>query len=119
MAGEKLDRVEITEKGSTGDRSWAAYTADGGIGSGKTTRRFRRVEGLLTLRGHLDEKTTGGEGAEVPLVTFPSARTYRADDPAASTALSALLGQPLQLRPQSTVAHHDESPLHLVTTAST
>ncbi len=40
----------------------------------------------------------------------------RVDDPAAGTALSALLGRPLELRTETTVPHHDDSPLHLVTT---
>ncbi len=35
-----------------------------------------------------------------------------------STALSDLLDRSLQLRPRTVVPHHDESPVHLVTTAS-
>lgn len=111
MAGEQLDRARFTERGVDGDRSWATYTADGGIGSGKTTRRFRRVDGLLDLRARLD-------GTAAPLVVFPDGREHRADDPETSAALSDLLGQPLRLAAETSVPHHDESPVHLVTTAA-
>lgn len=115
MAGERLARAELVEPGVVGDRWWAAYTSDGGIGSGKNTRRFRRVDGLLALRARLHE---AAEDTGVPWVHFPDGADRRADDPAASQALSALLGQPLRLRQQSAVPHHDESPVHLVTTAA-
>jgi len=46
LAGEELDTVDVEERGLAGDRWWAVHTADGGIGSGKTTRRFRRGDGL-------------------------------------------------------------------------
>jgi uncharacterized protein YcbX len=53
MGGEGLDRADITPRGVAGDRQWAVRTPDGGIGSGKTTRRFRRVDGLLGFRAVL------------------------------------------------------------------
>ncbi len=49
MAGEALTAADVGPRGLDGDRSWAVRTEDGGIGSGKTTRRFRRVDGLLGL----------------------------------------------------------------------
>lgn len=107
MAGEHLDALEVEERGAVGDRLWAAYTPDGGIGSGKTTRRFRRVEGLLDLRASLD--------GEVPTVHFPDGRALPADS--ADEALSEFLGRPLRLGQESTVPHHDDAPLHLVTSA--
>lgn len=110
MAGEHLDRLDIDERGAVGDRVWAAYTPDGGIGSGKTTRRFRRVDGLLGLRARLD----GG----VPLVAFPDGRELRAGEPSTDAALGELLGTPLRLARETTVPHHDDAPLHLVTTAA-
>lgn len=119
MAGERLAHAEFVERGVVGDRAWAAYTADGGIGSGKNTGRFRRINGLLGLRAHLCDEADEVDGASVPWVTFPDGQELRADDPRASEELSALLGQPLQLRPETTVPHHDESPIHLVTSAST
>jgi uncharacterized protein YcbX len=39
MAGERLGEATVEHRGLVGDRGWAVYTADGGIGSGKRTRR--------------------------------------------------------------------------------
>ncbi|MFI6600937.1 MOSC domain-containing protein [Nonomuraea sp. NPDC050536] len=114
MGGERLTRARFTADGVAGDRGWAVYTADGGIGSGKTTRRFRRIDGLLTLRARLETPEDG----EVPLVVLPDGREHRADDPAAGQVLSTLLDRSLHLRRQSSVPHHDEAPVHLVTTAA-
>jgi MOSC domain-containing protein len=110
LLGEPLDAAVVNRRGVEGDREWAVYTADGGIGSGKTSRRFRRVDGLLRLRATLDD------GA--PRLHLPDGRTLRADDPSATAVLSALFGQPLELRTETTVPHHDDSPLHLVTTTA-
>ncbi|HEX6497874.1 MAG TPA: MOSC N-terminal beta barrel domain-containing protein [Micromonosporaceae bacterium] len=117
LAGERLSQALLTDSGVDGDRGWAVYTTDGGIGSGKTTRRFRRIDGLLDLGARL-ERAAPTSAAAVPWVSFPDGREYRADDPAAGHALSSSLGQPLRLCPQSSVPHHDESPVHLVTTAA-
>ena len=110
VLGEPLSAAVVNRRGVEGDRDWAVYTADGGIGSGKNSQRFRRVDGLLRLRATLDD------GA--PRLHLPGGCTVRVDDPEAGEALSALLGQPLELRPEATVPHHDDSPLHLVTTTA-
>lgn len=111
MSGERLQQADVVERGVVGDRSWATYTAEGFLGSGKSTRRFRRVDDLLSLRAHLAD-----DG--VPRVVFPDGRELRADVSVAADALSALLGQPLTLRPEAEGSHHDDSPVHLVTTAA-
>jgi uncharacterized protein len=110
MAGEHLDEVTVEHRGLAGDRGWAVYTADGGIGSGKTTRRFRRVDGLLQWRAEL----AGG----VPMVEFPCGVRSRADAPATGALLSSAVGRPVTLQPEGEVPHHDESPVHVVTTAA-
>lgn len=111
-AGESVQVADFTSVGLKYDRHWAVYTADGGIASGKRTRRFRPVHGLMNWVSTIDDS----EG--VPTLQSPGGLQYRADDPAASEALSAAFGQKLTLRPQTTVQHHDESPLHLLTTSS-
>jgi uncharacterized protein YcbX len=68
------------------------------------------VDGLLRLRATLDDG--------LPRVHLPDGRTLSVDDPEAGDVLSALLGRPLELRPETTVPHHDDSPLHLVTTTA-
>src|SRR5215212_4657879 len=67
LAGEALAEATVESHGLAGDRTWAVYTEDGGIGSGKTTRRFRRVDGLLGLAG----RSAGG----APVVTTPDGRS--------------------------------------------
>jgi uncharacterized protein YcbX len=94
------------------------YTADGRIGSGKTTRRFRRIDGLLASRARLDLPRVPGPAQVVPVVVLPDGREYSADDPQASHALSTILHQPVQLRTEAAVPHHDESPVHLITTSA-
>ncbi|MCC3272455.1 MOSC domain-containing protein [Arthrobacter zhangbolii] len=110
-AGEALAAVEVTRRGLRDDRLWAVYTNDGGIASGKRTRRFRPVPGLMQW-----SSSTAEDG--VPLLTGPDGRSYRVDEPAASTALSSALGRELRVQPETTVQHHDETPLHLLTTSS-
>jgi len=109
LGGEALAACEIGARGLAGDREWAVVTRDGGVGSGKTTRRFRAVEGLLSLAAALD--------GDVPVVTLPDGSRVRADDPDAEGRLSAALGRPVRLAREGGVAHHDDAPVHLCTTA--
>jgi len=112
-AGQAVTTTALTERGVLHDREWAAYTADGGIASGKTSRRFRKVEGLMEWRSTLPAEPGGA-----PFVQAPDGVTYRADDPAASRALTGAFGVPLELRRESTVPHHDDCPVHMVATSS-
>lgn len=117
MLGEQLDHAEVRPRGLAGDREWAVY-ADGGIGSGKSSRRFRRVEGLLGYRATLPSENTAGPGEPVPRIEFPDGQRWQADDPRAADQLSTRLRQPLRLDREGSVPHHDISALHLVTTAA-
>lgn len=116
MLGERLDRADMRADGIAGDREWAVYTADGGIGSGKSGRRFRRVEGLLGYRAGL--ASAGLPVGAVPVIESPAGARWRADDPLAAEQLSAQLRQPLRLDREGAVQHKDDSPLHLVSTAA-
>jgi uncharacterized protein YcbX len=111
LQGETLGAVEVDGSGLHGDRTWAAYTPDGGIGSGKTTRRFRRIDGLLDHAAALDD-------GPAPVITLSSGSRHRCGEPDTDAALSAALGRSVALRLQTDVRHHDESPVHVVTTAS-
>lgn len=115
-AGEALVAARVDDRGLRHDREWAAYTADGGIASGKTTRRFRAVDGLLRWRSTVTR--AGACGVELPELLSPDGTAYRVDDPAASYALSHAFGQPLTLRAEAEVSHHDECGVHLVTTSA-
>lgn len=111
-AGQSLQTAKVTKSGLEHDRSWAAYTTDGGIASGKRTRRFRTVPGLMQWSSDIVDDH------DVPMLESPDGHRYRADDVAASRALSIALGQQLQLLPETSIKHHDETPLHVVTTSS-
>ena len=97
-------------RGVRGDRQFAVRSADGKLGSGKNSRRFRHIEGLFTFRARL--------AGEWPEITFPDGRRLRADDPAIDSALTAVLGTPVTLAREEGVLHFDDSPIHLVSTAS-
>jgi uncharacterized protein len=111
-AGESLMQADVDHRGLVHDRQWAAYTADGGIASGKRTRRFRPVLGLMHWRSVAEAEDT------VPWLISPEGARYRVDDPAASQTLSEAFAQPLRLRRETTTAHHDDSAVHLITTSS-
>lgn len=111
VSGEELDTVDVDARGVAGDRAWAVYTADGGIGSGKNSTRFRKVDGLLQWASELPEPG-------VPVLVAPDGRRFAADTPDAAAALAAAFGRELTPRPEGEIMHFDDAPLHLVTTAS-
>jgi uncharacterized protein YcbX len=109
LLGEVVETTETDSRGLAGDRLWAVRDADGKFGSGKNTRRFRRMPGLFDLRAHT---------ATPPVVELPDGRRFAADDPAGHQAISEHLGRPVTLAPEDSVPHHDEGPVSLITTAA-
>jgi uncharacterized protein YcbX len=107
MLGEACERVEIDRRGVKGDRLHAVRDSGGSLGSGKTTRRFRHIEGLFGFRA-----------VSGPEVVFPDGRRMAGSDAGIHEALSGALGVPVTLAREEAVPHHDSAPLHLVTTAS-
>jgi uncharacterized protein YcbX len=112
LLGEALEAAEVEARGLVGDRAWCVRTEDGHIGSGKSTRRFRRVDRLLDLRAASDP--AGGP----PSVQFPRGAVHRVGTPAADEALRTATGRQLTFARESGVPHHDEGPVHVLTTAS-
>jgi len=110
LAGESLEDVEVNARGLVGDRAYAVVTAGGKLGSGKTSKRMERVDGLLDLATSLS-----GDG--VPLITLGGAR-MRADDEGIHKALSDALGRPVTLAAEAETSHFDAGPVHLLSTAS-
>jgi uncharacterized protein len=110
MAGERCQELAFDGRGADGDRCFAVYGADGKIGSGKTTRRFRRMEGLLHFAASLDGRTA--------VLAGPGGARLRAGDEATDAALSAALGEPVTVRREDHVSHFDAAPVHLLSTAS-
>lgn len=110
MLGEVVPAAEVGERGLVGDRLWAVRDEDGKFGSGKNTRRFRRMPGLFGFRAYLAEP--------VPVVELPDGRRFTADDPAGHRAVTDVVGRTVTLAPETTIPHHDEGPVSLLTTAS-
>jgi uncharacterized protein YcbX len=107
LAGERCAELELDARGVTGDRLWALVDRDGKIASGKTTRRFRRVDGLLRHSSAL------GEGGE-PIVQLADGRTV-APGPAVAAELA---GPGWRFDREAAVSHLDAGPVHVVTTAT-
>lgn len=112
MLGEPASELRVDARGVAGDRAYAVRDPGGKLGSGKNTRRFRRIDGLFALSAHLDEPRG------LPVVAFGDGTTLRADDPAIDAALSRALNEPVALVREAETSHLDAAPIHLVTTAS-
>ena len=115
LAGERPAQLRVDERGVVGDRLWSVRDPDGKLGSGKSSRRFRRMDGLLALSASYEEQY---DAAGAPVLTFPDGLILRGDDPAVHDALSAHVGRPVTLAREEQVSHFDEGPVHLVTTAA-
>ena len=110
LAGERLDVVDLDGRGVVGDRIWSIRTAEGKLGSGKNTRRFAAVPGLLLVRG----RTT----AEGVTVTLPNGAQYAVADGEGDAALSTFLGQMVSLAREIDVDHFDDGPVSIIGAAS-
>jgi hypothetical protein len=112
MRGEALQSLAIDERGAVGDRYFALKDNDGRLGSGKTTKRFRQIEGLLGFTAATENGTV--------IIRFPDGRAMRADDPAIGAALTGACGMEIKVESedQDRVMHRDSAPLHLLTEAS-
>lgn len=108
MGGEQIVASPVDQRGLRGDRGLALYTPAGKIASGKNTRRFTRIGGLLQYRAHVEPDGT-------VTITTPDRVELRALDPATDAELSERLGQAVAIRGEGAVAHHDECAVHLIT----
>ncbi|MFB9451591.1 MOSC domain-containing protein [Dactylosporangium vinaceum] len=120
MLGETLTAATVGPRGLDGDRLWAVRGPDGKFGSGKHTRRFRRMDGLFDFRAAIGGPLAGADartGGPVPEVELPDGRRFAADDPLGHHAVSAALGHTVTLTPEAGIPHHDEGPVSIITTA--
>ncbi|MFI8388936.1 MOSC domain-containing protein [Streptomyces sp. NPDC085540] len=110
--GELLDSVDVDERGMVGDRLFAVRDAEGKFGSGKNTRRFRRMNGLLHLRSRYPRSTPE---LGPPELLDPHGNVVA--DPAAY--LRTHLGRDdVELAREGEVSHFDQLPLSVLTTAT-
>lgn len=110
MLGERCDTVTIDRRGVRGDRAFAVSDGDGRLGSGKNTRRTRRLDGLFShaSRGEADRLE----------VRLPDGRWISGNGPSVHEELSSSLGAAVTLAPERDVPHFDASPVHILSTAS-
>ncbi|WP_405790224.1 MOSC domain-containing protein [Streptomyces sp. NBC_01367] len=110
--GERLHRADVDERGLVGDRLFAVRDAEGKFGSGKNTRRFRRMDGLLHLRSRYP-RSTPEPGP--PELLDPHGNVVA--DPTAY--LRSHLGRDdVELAREGEVSHFDQLPLSVLTTAT-
>ncbi|HKN95001.1 MAG TPA: MOSC N-terminal beta barrel domain-containing protein [Thermoleophilaceae bacterium] len=107
FGGERLDSLEIDRRGIVGDRRWALVDPEGKLASGKPTRRFRKVRGLLMHRAQLENGK--------PLIELADGRSMAVDDPAAGAVAEELAGPGWVFGEEREVPHYDAAPVHLVT----
>lgn len=110
MLGERCEALRMEERGVEGDRLFAVRDTKGKFGSGKSTRRFRKIEGLFRLHASYHHK--------VPHIRFPSGQIIAGDRPAVHQILSKELGLPVILAREEAISHLDAGPVHLITSAS-
>jgi uncharacterized protein YcbX len=110
LLGERLERLEVDDRGAVGDRWYAVTDANGKFGSGKTTRRFRLLRDLFDFVAETD--------GDAVVVHAPGGRSYRVGDPALDALLSERYGEPLAVLPEEAISHFDAGPVHLLTTSS-
>lgn len=110
MAGQDVPGIKLDRRGCVGDRMWAVQTVDGKIASGKDTRRFANVPGLLLIRAEVD-----GESVSV---VFPDGRICGIDSPDAEERLSAWLERPLSFAREDAISHFDDGAVSVLGTAS-
>ncbi|MCX4748368.1 MOSC N-terminal beta barrel domain-containing protein [Kitasatospora sp. NBC_01287] len=108
-AGERLSEVAVDDRGLAGDRLYAVRDGEGRFGSGKNTRRFRRMDGLLRLGSRLGRRLDG------PELLDPLGRTVADPD---AFLRAYLQREDVGLAREDAVSHFDQLPVSLLTTAT-
>lgn len=108
--GEQLEEVSLDTRGVVGDRAFAVCDANGKLGSGKTTRRFRLMRDLFDFSAETDR--------DAVLVHASGGASFRVGDPALDALLSSRYGDRLAVLPEGAVSHFDAGPVHVLTTSS-
>ncbi|WP_418961073.1 MOSC domain-containing protein [Streptomyces tritici] len=107
--GESLPSVDVDTRGLVGDRLFAVRDAEGRLGSGKNTRRFRRMPGLLHLRSRCVDGSDRPELLDPHGVAVPDPTAY----------LRGYLGRDdVDVAREDAVPHFDQLPLSVLTTAT-
>ncbi|KZL24073.1 MOSC domain-containing protein [Pseudovibrio sp. Ad37] len=106
LLGETLSKLDLDERGVVGDRQFAISDDQGKFGSGKNTRRFRRIDNLLSLRA------VSKEG--VVSIGFPDGCAVDISSEKINHRLTEFLGQPVTVVPERNIPHFDDGSVHLL-----
>ena len=118
VGGEQIAASIVDSRGLLGDRLWAVQDADGKLGSGKDSRRFRRMVGLLGLTARYAAEPGDG-GIEPPVVAGPDGTEYPVSTGAADEFLRDHTGMPhVRVRRECDVTHFDEVQLSMIGSAT-
>lgn len=123
LRGELLPASPVDARGLRGDRLWAVRdSADGKLGSGKNSTRFRRFPGptLLTLSSRYpNEPAASPEDVEAPVVVDADGCEYPVSDGSADRFFQQQTGiATLSVAREAEVYHFDETPVSLIGTAT-
>jgi uncharacterized protein YcbX len=110
LDGEVRYELPFDDRGAELDRLWALVGEDGGLASGKTTRRFRKVPGLLRHAGYID----GG----LPVIRLADGRRAGIDTADAAELVREIAGPSWSIRRENSVPHFDVASVHLITTST-
>jgi uncharacterized protein YcbX len=130
MAGESLEVCTVGERGIPGDRAFALFDpAVRAIASAKSAAEF---PGLMEFGARYRRPDGAHGGLGEILLMLPDGRSFRADDPACTDAISAWFGRRIEIgavtdppgrRPRGRKytmegTFFDYAPLHLLTATS-
>ena len=110
LLGESLLTLEINKRGVVGDRLYAITNQDGKFGSGKDTRRFRRIDGLFSLTAFTKDGKVW--------IRFPDKRVMPVGSALLNLRISHFLGQRLTVEVEAQIPHFDDGSVHILTTSS-
>src|SRR5581483_916458 len=110
LAGESRQALRFDRRGVEFDRLWALVDREGRIASGKPTRRFRKVPGLLRHASRLE--------GQVPVITLADGRAARVDTIEARDMVHEIAGPGWSIERESTIPHFDVAAVHIVTTST-
>jgi uncharacterized protein YcbX len=110
LDGESRAELAIEERGAELDRLWALVGPEGAVASGKTTRRFRKVPGLLRHSSRMD--------GDAPTIKLIDGREARVGTTGAERLVREIAGPGWSIQREGSVSHFDAAPLHLITNAT-
>ena len=109
MGGESLESVDVDSRGLVGDRWFAVVDAEGKLGSGKNSRRFRRFDAIFEYAATM--------AADEVQVAGPSG-SWVVGDTELDRVLSKHIGAEIRLLPEAGTPHQDAGQVSLVGTSS-